>query len=315
MRSRSLTSISGHDLWPLLAEEIEHWAGELLWDYSDVASAVQSGLDRRVLAGRVLENPSRPVAYCYYMVDGTRAIVGSLFASETVRHQGIEETLLASVLDEAQSDTRHGRVECQSLFSTAGDAGFRFAQAGFAGRPRHYLVRSLARLPGVPGHGLKLRSLRRDELDVAARIIYRSHLGSLDAALNTTYSSPSSCRGFVDTLVHRSGCGRFDQEASLVAEEAGEVVGVVLASLLSRSNGHVCQVSVNPEAQGRGLGRVLVAAALVAFGRQGLTTASLSVTVGNERAYGLYQRMGFRLRREFEAYAWERSPGRIQLPS
>ncbi len=315
MRSRSLRSISGHDLWPLLAEEIEHWAGELLWDYSEVASAVQSGLDRKVLAGQVLEHPSRPVAYCYYMVDGARAIVGSLFASKRIRDRGVEEALLAFVLDEAQTDTKHVRVECQTLFSTASGVEPLFAQAGFVGRARHYLVRRLAEPAEIPRHGFHLRSLRRDELDVAARIIHRSHEGSLDAALNLTYATPSSCRSFVDTLVHRSGCGRFDAKASLVAEEAGAVVGVVLASLLSRTNGHVCQVSVSPGAQGRGLGRLLVAAALAAFGRQGLSTASLSVTVGNERAHSLYKRMGFRLRREFTAHVWARPPARIQLPS
>jgi ribosomal protein S18 acetylase RimI-like enzyme len=47
--------------------------------------------------------------------------------------------------------------------------------------------------------------------------------------------------------------------------------------------------------------------------RQGLRTASLSVTVGNGRAYSLYTRLGFRLRKEFAAHAWVRPPARIEL--
>jgi ribosomal protein S18 acetylase RimI-like enzyme len=55
--------------------------------------------------------------------------------------------------------------------------------------------------------------------------------------------------------------------------------------------------------------------ALTAFRRQGLSSASLSVTLDNRRAYRLYQRLGFRLRKEFAAHAWVRPPARIELPA
>ncbi|HYU41320.1 MAG TPA: GNAT family N-acetyltransferase, partial [Vicinamibacteria bacterium] len=91
--------------------------------------------------------------------------------------------------------------------------------------------------------------------------------------------------------------------------------GVVLSSHLSRTNGHICQVSVAPDAQGSGLGEVLMTSALAAFAKEGLATASLSVTFDNRRAYRLYQRLGFRLRKEFAAHAWVRPPARIELPA
>jgi ribosomal protein S18 acetylase RimI-like enzyme len=55
--------------------------------------------------------------------------------------------------------------------------------------------------------------------------------------------------------------------------------------------------------------------ALDAMRRHGLHTASLSVTVGNGRAYGLYMRLGFRVRKEFAAHAWVRPPATIELPA
>ena len=55
--------------------------------------------------------------------------------------------------------------------------------------------------------------------------------------------------------------------------------------------------------------------ALAAFRKEGLATASLSVTLDNRRAYRLYQRLGFRLRKEFAAHAWVRPPARIELPA
>ena len=92
-------------------------------------------------------------------------------------------------------------------------------------------------------------------------------------------------------------------------------MAVLLASHLSRTNGHICQVSVAPEAQGRGLGTALMTSALRAFRDQGLQAASLSVTVENHRAYDLYLRLGFDVRKEFAAHAWVRPPALLELPA
>jgi ribosomal protein S18 acetylase RimI-like enzyme len=315
VRTRPLAEISARDLRPLLEEEADHWAQELLWDYTDVSSAVASGLERRALTGFVLQDGPRSVAYCYYMLDAGRAIVGSLFAAAGFRGLGLEESLLDAVLTDAQSHPHNDRVECQTLFSTASEADGRFATAGFQSRMRHYLVRPLIGAVEPPAHRWKLRALRREDLAPAAHVIHASHRGSLDAALNLTYATPGYCRGFVETLVLRAGCGRFDPDASFLAEGPTGPAGVILSSHLSRTNGHVCQVSVAPEAQSRGLGEVLMTSALAAFHREGLDTASLSVTYDNRRAYRLYERLGFRLRKEFAAHAWVRPPARIDLPA
>jgi ribosomal protein S18 acetylase RimI-like enzyme len=300
----------------LLQEEVAHWARELSWDYSDVCSAVASGLDRRALIGYVVQDGGRPLAYCYYMLDSGRAIVGSVFATEEHRGRGLEEELVQAVLAAALRGRTNERVECQTLFSTSRAADERFGQAGFASRGRAYLVRSLQEpLPLEAPSEWRLRPLRREDIPTVARVIHRSHEGSVDAALNLTYATPSHCRSFVETLVLRAGCGRFDAEASFVAEGPGGVAGALLASQLSRTNGHVCQVSVLPEAHGRGLGRTLMAACLDALRRQGRVSASLSVTVENRRAYRLYESLGFRLHRPFAAHAWVRPPARISLPA
>lgn len=315
MRTRPLSELSSRDLRPLLQEEVAHWGRELSWDYSEVCSAVASGLDRRALIGYAVQDGGRPLAYSYYMLDSGRAIVGSVFASESCRGQGLEEQLVEAVLAAALRGRTNERVECQTLFSTSRAADEQFGRAGFASRGRHYLVRSLEEpLPASPSHW-KLRSLRREDIPAVARVIHRSHEGSVDAALNLTYATPTHCRSFVETLVLRAGCGRFDPEASFVAESAGVPAGALLASQLSRANGHICQVSVLPEMHGRGLGREMMAACLRALRQRGLATASLSVTVDNHRAYRLYESLGFRLHRPFAAHAWVRPPARIQLPA
>jgi ribosomal protein S18 acetylase RimI-like enzyme len=314
-RSLPLSHFSSRDLRQLLDEEAAHWEEELLWDYSEVSDAVASGIDRKALTGRVLEDAHGPAAYCYYIQEGGRAVVGSLFARRSRRERGYEGALLDDVLGEALAASENDRVECQTLFSTSAAAEARFERAGFSSRARHYLVLSLDSLEPAPAPPPPFRPIKREDFARVADIIYRSHKGSLDAALNMTYGSPAHCRHFVETLVMRGGCGRFEPEASFVAEEAGRPIGVLIASRLSPSNGHICQVSVSPDGQGRGLGSSLVRAALASFRRQGLRSASLSVTVENRRAYQLYERLGFRLRKAFAAHAWVRPPARIELPA
>jgi ribosomal protein S18 acetylase RimI-like enzyme len=315
VRTRPLSELSSRDLRPLLQEEVAHWGRELSWDYADVCTAVASGLDRRALVGYAVQEEGRPLAYSYYMLDAGRAIVGSVFATQTHRGRGLEEELVDAVLAAALRGRTNERVECQTLFSTSPAADERFARAGFTSRGRHYLVRPLEEELPAPSTRWRLRAMRREDIPAVARVIHRSHEGSLDAALNLTYATPSHCRSFVETLVLRAGCGRFDPEASFVAEANGAVAGALLASHLSRSNGHVCQVSVLPEMHGQGLGYTLMASCLHSLRRQGLSRASLSVTVNNDRAYSLYERLGFRLHRPFGAHAWVRPPARIQLPA
>ena len=218
------------------------------------------------------------------------------------------------MIADAQARIGHDRVECQTLFSTTPEVDQRFSRAGFAGRRRHYLVRSLGPLPIPAPNGCRLRTVRRDDLPAVSDLIHRSHVGSVDAALNLTYASPALCRGFVDTLVLRSGCGRFSAEASILAEDESGSPGVVLSSELSRTNGHICQVSVDP-ARRAGSGDAPAGERPGRHAPAGLRTSSLSVTVGNGRAYALYTRLGFRLRKEFSAHAWVRPPARIELPA
>jgi ribosomal protein S18 acetylase RimI-like enzyme len=316
VRTRPLREVGPRELAPLLDEEAALWDAQLGWDFGEVRAAVAGGVGRGSLGGRAIVDGPRAVAYSYYMVDASRVIVGSIFAAREQRGRGLEDELVDAVIADARAERGSGRVECQTLFCSSPSADARFERAGFARGARHYMRCDLGPEPAAPPlAAVRLRPLRRDDLPLAAEIVFRSHVGSLDAALNLTYSTPATCRTFVDTLVVRAGCGRFDPEASRLAEGPAGPVGVLIASRLARANGHVCQVSVAPEAQGCGTGAVLVTHALRAFRAQGLESATLSVTVANHRAHRLYERLGFRVHREFGAHAWARPPARIELPA
>jgi ribosomal protein S18 acetylase RimI-like enzyme len=313
LRMRSLRELRSRDLRVLLDEEIGHWANELDWDFADVASAVADAVDARTVAGRAVQDGPRALAYCYWLREQGRAVVGSLFAVEQARGRGLEERLLDAVLAEAQAGPDCARVEGQTLFSTTAVADENYTRGGFKGRARQYLVRDLAEpLPAVPGDW-SMVVLARSHIPEAARLVFESHSGTVDAVLNSVYLSAERTRQFVETLVLHDGCGRFMAEASLAAFGPEGLIGVVVCSRVSHRNGHICQVSVLPRLHGRGLGRALVVAALARLRRAGLTTASLSVTAGNERATRLYARLGFRLHRSYGAYAWVRPPQRLCL--
>jgi ribosomal protein S18 acetylase RimI-like enzyme len=304
LETKTLAEVGAQELRALIREEGAHWGAELLWDFAEVESAVLSGLEAGSVHGFLARAQDQPVGYGYYLTEGGRVVVGSLFATRSRRGLGLEERLLGLILGDVLMRAPLRRVECQTLFASSPRVDAVFAAAGFRSAPRHYLTRVTAEPVPAVSCPFRLRPVRRDDLGTVAELVHRSHEGSVDAALNQTYATAANCRHFVETLVVRDGCGRFDPDASGIAEGPGGPLGVLLASRLSAANGHICQVSVEPEVQGRSAGKALLQRALLAFQRAGLAAASLSVTVANEPAYGLYRRWGFTLRKAFAAHAW-----------
>lgn len=79
----------------------------------------------------------------------------------------------------------------------------------------------------------------------------------------------------------------------LVAEEEGETVGTVMAGY-DGHRGWVNYLAVAPPAQGRGLGRRLMAAAEAALAGLGCAKVNLQVRAGNAAARGFYEALGYR---------------------
>ncbi len=92
---------------------------------------------------------------------------------------------------------------------------------------------------------------------------------------------------------------RFELETNtlsiaLVAEEAGQVVGMIVAWLLVDEL-HVATIGVHPERRRSGIGRQLLAAALLAGLEHGAHMSTLEVRLGNLAAQALYRRFGYRV--------------------
>jgi mycothiol synthase len=66
--------------------------------------------------------------------------------------------------------------------------------------------------------------------------------------------------------------------------------------------GEIYVIGVDPDFQGRGLGRQLTLAGLDAISAAGVADALLYVDAANESAVGLYAKLGFRTHRADHAY-------------
>ena len=91
---------------------------------------------------------------------------------------------------------------------------------------------------------------------------------------------------------------RTDRENYLVAEDDGDVLGYVLVhqNIPLASHAHVLGINglaVAPAAQGRGVGRALIEAAVTEAARRGATKVQLRVLGENPGARRLYERCGF----------------------
>ncbi len=79
---------------------------------------------------------------------------------------------------------------------------------------------------------------------------------------------------------------------SWVAEEPTGPVGAVL-SVRTSAGVLIADVMVDPDSQGRGLGRAMLLASLRALRAAGDHAVYLNVTEGNHAAVRLYERVGF----------------------
>jgi len=78
-----------------------------------------------------------------------------------------------------------------------------------------------------------------------------------------------------------------------VAEEAGEIIGYQI-STATPMGGHLARLAVNPEHQGKGVGRELVADLLAKFEMRGAQVVTVNTQEDNLVSLSLYEKAGFK---------------------
>jgi ribosomal protein S18 acetylase RimI-like enzyme len=111
----------------------------------------------------------------------------------------------------------------------------------------------------------------------------------------------------LNNIVRFPGCGTFDPESSFVAvhKRSRTLVGLILCSRVRHDVGHVTQVCVLPEYRTLGIGETLMGYTASNLRQRKFSLLSLTVTEANKRAVDLYLRLGYDIKRVFDAFVWE----------
>lgn len=116
------------------------------------------------------------------------------------------------------------------------------------------------------------------------------------------YSLWLSCPGMgLNTIDDsRDGIARFlerNPDTCFVAELDGMIVGVILSGHDGR-RGHIYHTSVSVRFQKRGIGKLLVDAALSSLKQHGISKVTLVVFANNKAGNAFWEKMGFSQRKD-----------------
>ena len=316
-----LRHFSAQHLRPLLEEESALWRQRLRWDYRNSASLVLQYVESHLLSGYVALDQGRVSGYIFCVYESNKAVIGDVFAS---RHgideetaTGVELQLIDRLLETLQHAPGLRRVEAQLLLHPHGMHREPFERSGFQLYPRLFLEMNLRNIdPSLVlaqdeiewAGGGRYRRWVASDFDLAPQVITSSYAGHIDSEINDQYLSASGTQRFLHNIVRFPGCGIFEPEASWVLADPSDhkLYGLLLCSRVSAEIGHVTQICVLPEFQGKGVGRKLLELCSASMQIPGCEAITLTVTEQNLAAVGLYQKLGYRVQHRFDAMLWSR---------
>ncbi|MHB8301754.1 MAG: GNAT family N-acetyltransferase [Acidobacteriaceae bacterium] len=316
-----LRHFSAQHLRPLLDEESSLWSTGLRWDYRNSASLVLQYVESHLLTGYVALDQGRVCGYIFCVYENHKAVIGDVFASrEGVDEESaiaVELQLIERLLETLQHTPGLDRVEAQLLLHPHGLLGRPFEQAGFRLYSRLFMDLDLRNLEDIALPGSRptarddgvYREWKASDFDLAPRVITAAYASHIDSEINDQYLSDSGAQRFLHNIVRFPGCGIFEPQASWVlADPKGHrILGLLLCSRVSAGVGHVTQICVTPEFQGKGAGKKLMQLCAASLKARGCEAVTLTVTEQNLSAVGLYRRLGYKTEHRFDAMLWMRN--------
>jgi ribosomal protein S18 acetylase RimI-like enzyme len=312
MSNLTLVPISRADhesLSTLLDEEERAWFAELAWDYTPIRDILTSFMLQNFLPGFLASKGSRAVGYGYFLTHQHKGIIGTVFAPRSEDQQEAADEILGQMIKSLKDMEQISRIESQILPFHDLNLTACFARHGFECHPRYFLELDLQ--PPLrqkePTPTDRITPWDASYLPGAAQATWKSYQDEPDAVICEDYCSIAGCENYLRSLVENPGCGIFQPDASFLGLDAnGMPCGFIICSRTSAFAGMIPQIAILPSHQGRGLGNALMYRALSRLKAMGMRTVSLTVTQRNRRALEWYQRIGFRIRKEFNAHVWQR---------
>ncbi len=293
----------------LMEQEDSAWMTDLDWDYSPVRDVLLSFLEQDLLSGFIAHRARQPLCYSYFIAHNRKGVIGTLYASRPDCPQEVVDGVLAHVIEALRGREATRRIEAQIMPFHGLSLNAAFIRHGFQHYTRYFLELPLRDAdPAKRVESGRVVPWDSAFLRLAADVALNSYRTETDALICDDYCSAPGCEAYLRSLVENPGCGIFLPEASFMAlDERGLPCGFIICSRISHGAAMIPQISMLPAYQGQGLGNGLMHEALATLKELGYRSVSLTVTKKNRRAFEWYVRLGFRLRKEFGAYVWQKS--------
>ncbi|MBV9938441.1 MAG: GNAT family N-acetyltransferase [Acidobacteriaceae bacterium] len=305
-----LSQLSGSDLDPLLADEIEVWRERFAWDFRPSADLLRRFTQLHSLLGYALRVGRQVVGYSYFVVEGRKGLIGDFYVRNSYGGEPFETALLTAVVGSIMGKSGVKRIESQLMLLRHESIQLPFSH--FLRRHNRLFMEAevvvARRLPELAvNFQISFLPWTERNQEEIAHLVAAAYKGHIDSDINDQYRTVPGARHFLTNIIKYPGCGNFSPGASVVAidSKTGRVYGVCLVSLISSIAGHITQLCILPAIRGEHLGYELLRRSLVRLADLGCTTVSLTVTCTNVSAIRLYESVGFRPHAAFPALVWE----------
>ncbi len=304
----SLAELSPEQFAPLIEEEIAAYLDVYRWDFKATAHLASQLVAARALAGLALLDGSRLAGYSYFVIEGSKAVIGDAFVRDSWASPESERLLMDSSLRALRAIPHLRRLESQPMMLR-----HPYPHPHASRFERLFLELDLTRFspPSLPPHPLSLQvqpwNWHREE--DSAQLLFHAYRNHVDASINDQYRTLAGTRTYVSNVLRYPSCGYFHPASSFLLADRSDtrLLGLVLtniAQLPSGLVGHISQLTVDSSRRRRGAGRMLILAALARFSALGCSHATLTVTSANAPALQLYRSLGFTERSRLWAYVW-----------
>jgi ribosomal protein S18 acetylase RimI-like enzyme len=290
-------------------EEEKVWMSDLGWDYSPIRQILASFIKQKLLPGYVAVADGEAIGYTYFLVNQTKGIIGALYVNKAAHAQEAVEELLSLTISCLKDSQSIKRVEAQIMPFHEVNLTAPFTRYGFSCTSRYYLELDLGNHRRKTELPSAIRIIPWDSscLERLAEMTQLSYREQTDSEICEDYRTRTGCESYLRSLVENPGCGVFMPEASFIGLDwQGDPAGFLICCRISNGAAIIPQIAVHPSSQGQRLGNILMNCTFGQIKALGFRTVSLTVTKKNRRAFEWYQRLGFKIRKEFGAYVWER---------
>jgi ribosomal protein S18 acetylase RimI-like enzyme len=275
--------------------EVERWSSTLEWDTSKDWEEVEHGRQIGTVSGlAVVDERGAIVGWCYYLVHHRALQIGGFIAASDAAAQVMLDAMLA--------DEIRASIDTVTLFAFADAPGLAPALRlrGLSVDRYWYLGRELRRIP--PPRVPDVRRWRLDDVRASAELLGRAYKGADEARPFAPRGTPEEWADYVGQLTTGPGCGRLMPDVSVcVPGGPNKLLGVALVTRIADGTAHLAQLAVDPQMQGRHLGRQLLEIVCAGANQMGCGRMTLFVGGRNSIARSLYEASQFSIMGSFLA--------------